>query len=465
MASTTKDSNPSKVLSSIAFQHGVDILSEEFALIMDEMDPMKHFRQRFAYPKNGTLPSVDKELVDPNQDCVYMCGNSLGLKPRNADKYVMQQLDKWGETGVETHFLEPLPAATCDQYLKEEMGRLVGAKPSSVTLMNGLTVNLHLLLVSFYQPTCDRYKILLEGHAFPSDRYAMRSQAKLRGFDPDDAVIEIHPRPNEHSIRTEDILKLLEQEGDKIAVVCMSGVQYYTGQKFEMGRITKAAHDKGCIVGWDLAHAVGNVELRLDDWDVDFACWCTYKYMNSGPGCIAGAYVNSKHNARNSNHLHGWWSNKKATRFEMRQECDLAEGVESFKLCNPPPILVALAQASLEIFDEAKMENLLKKQFLLTGYLEHLIKTYFVNGQLNAPTATIITPEDVTQRGCQLSLTFSFPLQQIHKEIQKRGVVCDVRLPNVMRITPVPLYNSFQDVYRFITVLQEVFSLCKSEGA
>ncbi|XP_066978387.1 LOW QUALITY PROTEIN: kynureninase-like [Macrobrachium rosenbergii] len=462
---TTTEVNPLKVLSSIAYQHDVDILSPEFAKIMDEMDPLRHFRERFTYPKNGTLPNTDKKLVDPNEECVYLCGNSLGLKPRTADTYVQQQLDKWAETGVETHFLEPLPASRCDQYGKEEMGRLVGAKPSSVTLMNGLTVNLHLLLMSFYQPTNARYKILLEGHAFPSDRYAMRSQAKLRGFDPDDAVIEVYPRPNEHTIRTEDILKLLEQEGEKIAVVCMSGVQYYTGQKFDMGLITKAAHDKGCFVGWDLAHAVGNVEIRLDDWDVDFACWCTYKYMNSGPGCLGGAYVNSKHNKRNTDHLHGWWSNKETTRFEMRDECDVADGVDSFRLCNPPPILVALAKASLEIFEEAKMENLLKKQFLLTGYLEHLVKTHFSSGQLDAPTATIITPEDTTQRGCQLSFTFSFPLKQIHKEIQKRGVVCDVRLPNAMRITPVPLYNSFRDVYNFIKILQEVFALCKTEGA
>ncbi|XP_064107028.1 kynureninase-like [Macrobrachium nipponense] len=465
MATTTEGVSPLKVLSSIAYQHDADILSPEFAVIMDKMDPLRHFRERFTYPKNGTLPTVDKELVDPNEECVYLCGNSLGLKPRTADTYVQQQLDKWAETGVETHFVEPLPAATCDQYGKEEMGRLVGAKPSSVTLMNGLTVNLHLLMLSFYQPTNARYKILLEGHAFPSDRYAMKSQAKLRGFDPAEAVIEIHPRPNEHTIRTEDILKLLEQEGEKIAVVCMSGVQYYTGQKFDMGLITKAAHEKGCFVGWDLAHAVGNVELRLDDWDVDFACWCTYKYMNCGPGSLAGAYVNSKHNKRNTDHLHGWWSNKEKTRFEMRDECDVADGVDSFKLCNPPPILVSLAKASLEIFDEAEMENLLKKQFLLTGYLEHLVKTQFSSGQLDAPTATIITPEDTTQRGCQLSFTFSFPLKQIHKEIQKRGVVCDVRLPNVMRITPVPLYNSFLDVYKFIKILREVFALCKTEGA
>lgn len=466
MASKKQDvSCPKKVLTSLAYSHGVDILSPEFAEIMDENDPLKHFRERFAFPKNGTLPGTEAGLVDEMADCVYLCGNSLGLKPKTADKYMQDQLDKWANMGVEMHFEEPLPAAACDLYGKEEFGRLVGADPSTVTLMNGLTVNLHLLLLSFYQPTNNRYKILLEGHAFPSDRYAMQSQARLRGYNPEDAVIEIKPRLGEYTIRTEDILKLLEEEGQNIAVVCMSGVQYYTGQKFDMELITKAAHAQGCLVGWDLAHAIGNVELQLDNWGVDFACWCSYKYLNSGPGCIAGAYVNKKHNKRPSNHLQGWWSNKESTRFQMRQECDAAEGVESFKLCNPPPFLVALVKASLEIFDEAGMESLQKKQFLITGYLEYLINTHFSSGQLNAPAATIITPEDITQRGCQLSLIFSFPLKQVHKELQKRGVVCDVRLPSAMRIAPAPLYNSFKDVYRFIQILQEVFALCKSEGA
>ncbi|KAK7085033.1 hypothetical protein SK128_007461 [Halocaridina rubra] len=466
MDSTQKDSRcPKKVLTSLAYYHGVDLLSEEFAKIMDENDPLRHFRERFAFPKNGTLRGSDSNLVDEKSDCIYLCGNSLGLKPKKADEYMQAQLDKWANMGVEMHFEEPLPAALCDRYGREELGHLVGADPSCVTLMNGLSVNLHLLLLSFYQPTNIRYKILLEAHAFPSDRYAVRSQAELRGYNPDEAVIEVSTRPGEQTLRTEDILKVIEDEGESIAVVCMSGVQYYTGQKFDMELITKAAQERGCIVGWDLAHAIGNVELQLDKWNVDFACWCSYKYMNSGPGCIAGAYVNKRHNEREVSHLKGWWSNKEVTRFQMKDECDTAVGVDAFRLCNPPPFLVALVKASLEIFEEAGMTNLLKKQFLLTGYLEHLINTYFHSGQLKAPSCIIITPDDVSQRGCQLSLIFSYPLQEIHKELQKRGVVCDVRLPNAMRVAPAPLYNSFRDVYRFIRILQEVFSICKSEGA
>lgn len=454
---------PRKVLTSLAYKYGVHLLSPEFAELMDKNDPLQGFRERFAYPKNLNLTAVETGLVDEASDCVYLCGNSLGLKPHKADDYMQAQMDKWAKTAVDMHFEEPLPAALCDRYGREELGRLVGTDPSSVTLMNGLTVNLHLLLLSFYQPSKSRYKILLEGNAFPSDRYAMKSQAELRGFNPKEAVIEIKPRANEHTIRTEDILKVIEEEGQSIAVVCMSGVQYYTGQKFNMELITKAAHEQGCFVGWDLAHAIGNVDLRLDAWNVDFACWCTYKYLNSGPGCIAGAYVNKKHNERTSLHLKGWWSNKEKTRFQMKKECDTAGGVDSFRLCNPPPFLVALVMASLEIFDEVGMEKLLKKQFLLTGYLEYLVKTYFSSEQLHIPTATIITPEDVSQRGCQLSIIFSFPLKQIHSELQKRGIVCDVRLPNAIRVAPVPLYNSYKDVYRFIQTLQEVFALCKSE--
>ncbi|XP_047468963.1 kynureninase-like [Penaeus chinensis] len=458
-------SKPNEVLQSFAAKHGVDVLNREFAELMDSLDPLRGCRERFAIPKRGTLPGADPAVAEGDKECIYLCGNSLGLKPVKADRYIQDQLDKWARMGVEMHFEEPLPAAKCDSYLREELGRLVGADPSSVCLMNGLTVNLHLLLLSFYQPTQTRFKILLEGHAFPSDRYAMRSQAELRGFDPNEAVLEINPREGESTLRTEDILKVIREQGSSIAVVCLSGVQYYTGQKFDMETITKAAREEGCLVGWDVAHAVGNVRLELDKWGVDFACWCTYKYLNSGPGCIGGAYVNKRHEQRDAPHLKGWWSNKESTRFQMRDGCDTAPGIDGFRLCNPPPILVALVKASLEIFDEVGMDKILDKQFLLTGYLELLLKAHFSIGDTDVPTTTIITPEDVNERGSQLSLEFSYPLHQVHKELQKRGVVCDVRLPNAMRITPAPLYNSFQDVHYFITILQDVFSICKTEAA
>lgn len=466
MTSTKEQStSPADVLRQLASKHGSDVFSEEFALWMDTQDPLRPLRERFAYPKKGTLSGVDPTLVDPTEDCLYLCGNSLGLKPRSADKSVMEQLNVWGDIAVEMHFEGQLPAALCDRYGREGLGRLVGADPECVVLMNGLTVNLHLLLVSFYKPTNTRYKILIEGHAFPSDRYAMASQAELRGYNPKDVVVELIPRSGEQTLRTEDILKVIKEQGPSIAVVCLSGVQYYTGQKFDMGRITKEAQEQGCLVGWDLAHAVGNVRLHLDDWGVDFACWCSYKYMNSGPGAIAGAYVNKRHNDRLAPHLEGWWSNKDTTRFEMRETCDSAPGVDSFRLCNPPPILVSIVLASLEIFDEAGMDRLLEKQYLLTGYLELLIKSHFSSCQMRMPSATIITPEDTEARGCQLSLIFSFPLEQVHQELKKRGVLNDIRRPNVMRVAPVPLYNSFHDVYLFIRTLSEVFEICKTVGA
>ncbi|XP_018019976.1 kynureninase-like [Hyalella azteca] len=446
----------------------LDVFDEDFAALLDDEDELRSFREKFAYPRKETLPEIGQNLPAEElaEECIYLCGNSLGLKPKSADAHMQAQLQKWADMGVYMHFEEPLPAATCDRYGREALGRIVGAEPSSVTLMNGLTVNLHLLLCSFYQPAGDRYKILIEGGAFPSDRYAMLSQIELRGYDPEEALIQIQPRAGEDLIRIEDIMEILKEEGPSIAVVCLSGVQYYTGQKFDMERITWAAHAEGCVVGWDLAHAVGNVEIRLDEWGVDFACWCTYKYLNSGPGCIAGAYVNKKHAGRSSkSQLRGWWSNKEDTRFLMQEHCDVAPGVDGFRLCNPPPFLVALVIASLEIFDEAGMEKIIRKQRLLTGYLEHLLLTYFntESSSNSKPFARIITPDDPAQRGCQLSLSFSLPIGRVHAELGKRGIVCDVRQPNVMRIAPAPLYNSYSDVHKFVTSLKDVFDKLAAE--
>lgn len=426
--------------------------SDEFANFMDKEDPLRRLRDKFQFPTLGSIPCETSGSQD--SPCIYLCGNSLGLKPKQADVYMGEQLDFWGKQGVFMHFNGRIPAALADQPGKEITADIVGASSTSeVTIMNGLTVNLHLLMLAFYKPSGRKNKILIEDHAFPSDRYAVRSLLKIKGVG-DDGLLLVKPRPGEDIIRTEDILEIIEKNQDDIALVMLSGVQYYTGQKFDMKTITKAGRRAGCMVGWDLAHAVGNVELKLSEWGVDFAVWCSYKYLNSGAGGIAGAFVHQKHHNNMPDHLEGWWSNSQETRFEMRDKVDPAIGAEAFRLCNPPPWLAALNLASLEIFQEAGMEALLAKQYLLTGYLEYLLTT-----RLEAHLK-VITPQDPTQRGCQLSLVFYCDLNTVHDQIQRRGVVCDVRYPSAMRIAPVPLYNSFKDVRQFVNILEQALEQC-----
>ncbi|XP_068209059.1 uncharacterized protein [Palaemon carinicauda] len=454
--------SPAEELSSAAARRHVCVYVREFAKGMDEVDPLREFRQRFDYPKKGQLPNAKVSPMEADEDCLYFCGFSLGLKPKRVNTLVKEQLDRWAKMGSGTYQTNPNPTVLCDHIGREELGILVGADPKSVTSMNGLSVNLHLLLVSFYQPTRTRYKILIEKGAFCSDRYVMKTQAALRGFDPDEAILEVSPRPGEHLICTDDILQILEKEGNSICVVCLSGVQYYTGQKFDMELITRAAQAKGAYVGWDLAHAIGNVEICLDKWNVDFACWCSNKYLCGGPGGIGGAYLNSKHNNREAVHLKGWWSNKDSTKFEMRQECDTAEGIDAFRIATPSPILVASLKPGLDLLCEAGMERILRKQFLLTGYLEMLIDKEFGTGKDGKPPlVTIATPRDPNQRGSQLSLIFSVPLQEVLSLLEARGVVCDIRHPSVMRVSPIPLYNSFSDVFDFVKILKEVIELCQ----
>lgn len=438
------------------FQTSMDNL--KFAQEMDRSDPLKEFRSKFCFPKMKSLPIKHQSNgdVDGEDECIYFCGNSLGLKPKMADKLMAEQLQNWADMGVFMHFEGPLGAAFCDQPGKPLTAKLVGAKfDHEVSLMNGLTVNLHLLMMAFYQPTATRHRILIEDHAFPSDRYAMSSLIRSKGLNPDDSLIQMKPREGEPTLRTEDILKLIEDQGQSIAMIVFSGLQYYTGQKFAMKEITAAGQNQGCIVGWDLAHAIGNVELKLHDWNVDFACWCTYKYLNSGAGGIAGAFLHDRYAQNPPEHLLGWWSNKQETRFQMAPECDLAVGADSFRLCNPPPWLACLNYASLLIFEEAGMERILAKQRLLTGYLEHLIRRNFSQGSV---TVTIITPSDPDQRGSQLSLVFSTDVKAAHEELEQRGIVCDFRSPSAIRIAPAPLYNSFEDVHKFITILKEVIA-------
>ncbi|XP_013884026.1 kynureninase [Austrofundulus limnaeus] len=335
------------------------------------------------------------------------------------------------------------------------------AKTEEVALMNGLTVNLHLLLLSFYKPNTMRHKILMEDKAFPSDHYAVESQIRLRGFDPQLSMMLLSPRPGEDTLRTEDILEVIQKEGDNIAVVMFSGVQFYTGQLFDMRAITEAGHKKGCFVGFDCAHAVGNVDLKLHDWGVDFACWCSYKYLNSGAGGLAGAFVHEKHKDTIKPRLLGWWGHDLTTRFQMTNVMELQPGVRGFRLSNQPIFLVCSLQASLEVFNMTNMQALCSKSVLLTGYLEYLIK-YFYTKDLSKPHVHIITPSDPQQRGCQLSLSFSVPIRRVFQELEKRGVVCDMREPSVLRIAPVPLYNSFRDIRRLVDILGEALATSNS---
>ncbi|XP_063198128.1 kynureninase isoform X2 [Chroicocephalus ridibundus] len=429
---------PATILEQTALRLGCSPTDKKLAFRLDQEDELKHLRECFCIPKVKDLPSTDLSLVDGEDSCIYFAGNSLGLQPRKVKTYLDEELDKWARTGVHGHFNGERPWALADECILDLMTELVGAKRHEVALMNGLTVNLHLQMLSFFKPTPRRYKILLEARAFPSDH-------------------------GEETLRTEDILAVIEKEGDSIAVILFSGVQYYTGQLFDIHRITKAGQEKGCFVGFDLAHAVGNVELHLHDWGVDFACWCSYKYLNSGAGGLAGAYIHEKHSQSIKPALIGWWGHEFKTRFLMENKLQLSEGINGFRLSNPPILLVCALQASLEVFGQATMKALRRKSVLLTGYLEYLIKHYYNEDKTNPekPFVKIITPSRIEERGCQLTLSFSLPIKSVFKELEKRGVACDMREPNALRVAPVPLYNSFHDVHRFIETLGSAITSSK----
>ncbi|XP_077990330.1 kynureninase-like [Glandiceps talaboti] len=460
------DVHPREILLEKAAEFGCDVTDFEFAQQMDKEDSLRRFRNEFHYPKMGDISTVDTSLVDEESDCVYFCGNSLGLEPKGAAEYIKAELDKWSKIGVHGHRTGRIPWIHADELVQSQSAKIVGAKTDEVAIMNGLSVNIHLLMISFYRPTKERHKILIEGKAFPSDHYVVESQIRLHGFDPEESLVLAEPREGEETLRTEDILRLIEEQGDSIAVVLFSGVQYYTGQLFDMKTITKAGHQKGCYVGFDLAHAVGNAEIELHDWDVDFACWCSYKYLNSGAGGIAGAFIHEKHAHNDFPKLLGWWGHDMKTRFKMDNKMDLSPGAAGYRISNPSPLLASTLLASMDIFMQTSMSELRQKSLLLTGYLEFLIKKYYSksssSGHLSSdkvddtkPYVRIITPSDPNQRGCQLSLAFSVPIKAMYEELEKRGIVCDKREPNVIRVAPTPLYNSFMDVYRFISFLKE----------
>ncbi|XP_059708299.1 kynureninase isoform X2 [Haemorhous mexicanus] len=429
---------PASILEQTALQLGCSPTDKKLAFHLDEKDELKHLRECFCVPKVKDLPPTDLTLVNGEESCVYFIGNSLGLQPRKVKTYLDEELDKWARTGVHGHFNGKRPWALADECILDLMAELVGAKRQEIALMNGLTVNLHLLMLSFFKPTPRRYKILLEARAFPSDH-------------------------GEETLRTEDILSVIEKEGDSIAVIMLSGVQYYTGQLFDIPRITRAGQKKGCFVGFDLAHAVGNVELHLHDWGVDFACWCSYKYLNSGAGGLAAAYIHEKLSKSIKPALIGWWGHDFKTRFLMENKLQLSEGINGFRLSNPPILLVCALHASLEVFSQTTIKALRRKSVLLTGYLEYLIKHYYSEDKTNPekPFVRIITPSQIEERGCQLTLKFSLPIKSVFKELEKRGVACDMREPDALRVAPVPLYNSFLDVHRFIEILGSAITSSK----
>jgi len=407
---------------------------------LDDEDPLRAYRDRFHLP---TQPD--------GRPAIYFCGNSLGLQPRDVRPAIEQELDDWARLAVDAHFEGRNPWFPYHEFLREPAARLVGAQPDEVVMMNGLTVNLHLLMVSFYRPTARRYKILIEHAAFPSDIYAVQTQLAFHGFDPTDGLLIAAPRAGEHSVRTDDLLNLIEREGESIALILLGGVNYYSGQWFDMPRITAAGHARGCKVAFDLAHAAGNVPLALHDWDVDFAAWCTYKYLNSGPGSVAGCFVHARH-AQDAAlpRFGGWWGNDPATRFRMHlnERFEPVRSADAWQLSNPPILSLAAVRASLAIFDEVGMPRLREKSERMIAYL-----TFLLDRQ--APGAfEVITPRDLSARGCQTSILVHGPdPRALQKALQAAGVVSDFRPPNVVRIAPVPLYNTFSEILQFSRVL------------
>ena len=404
-----------------------------FAVAMDARDPLAAYRNRFHIPKSPG-----------GADCVYLCGHSLGLQPKSVRGYVETELEDWAKLGVEGHFHARNPWMPYHELLAGSTARLVGALPEEVVVMNSLTVNLHLMLVSFYRPTAARNTILIEANAFPSDQYVVRSQIRFHGNDPASALIEIAPRPGEKTIRTQDVERLIDEQGERIALIMLGGVNYYSGQAFDCARIIAAGQAKGCVVGFDMAHAAGNIPLRLHDWNADFAVWCSYKYLNGGPGCIAGCFVHRRH-ARNPDlpRFAGWWGNNKDERFRMEPEFQAIAGAEGWQLSNPSILSMAALRASMELFDEVGLDRIRAKSEELTGYLEYLLTDQ------PGENFAINTPRDSAQRGAQLSLQTNSNGRALCGRLARQGIICDWREPDILRAAPVPLYNTFVDVHTF----------------
>jgi len=422
----------------ISFKPGI-----EFAKEQDLIDPLAHYRTKFHIPKNSR-----------GKEWLYFTGNSLGLQPKKTKQYIEQELDDWAKLGVEGHFEAKNPWMPYHEFLTETMAEIVGAKPIEVVIMNTLTTNLHLLMVSFYQPTKLKNKILIESDAFPSDRYAVETQLRYHGYDPVESLIEWSPRKGETLLNMEDLESMLHSHGHEIALLLIGGVNYYTGQYLDLKKISELGHKKECKVGIDLAHGVGNIQPNLHESGVDFAAWCTYKYMNSGPGSLGGIFVHERYaHDQTLKRFAGWWSQNKKTRFDMRQPLDITPGAEGWQLSNPPILSMAAIKASLALFSEVGMPSLIKKSKKLTGYLEYLIL------KLNNNNISIITPKDTEQRGCQLSIKVKNANKSLHDKLTEENVITDWRNPDVIRCAPVPFYNSFEDVFKMVEQLKNILNV------
>lgn len=412
--------------------------TRSYARSEDRKDPLKSFRSAFHIPKQ------------PNgKNHLYFCGNSLGLQPKSTKSFIEQELKDWKAFGVEGHFHSKNPWLPYHEFLTENMARVVGAKPIETVVMNTLSVNLHLMMVSFYRPTQKKYKILIEHDAFPSDRYAVASQVAFHGYNPKKSIIALKARKGEALLRMEDIEKIMAEQGDEIALILFGNPNYYTGQFLDMKAITKMGRKKKCMVGFDCAHGAGNIPLNLHDSGADFAVWCTYKYLNSGPGSLGGCFVHERHaKAKKIPRFTGWWGHNKTTRFGMRDGFDPIPGVEGWQLSNPPILSMAAIYASLEIFEKAGMDPLRAKSLRMTGYLEFLLN------KMNTDRIRIITPSDPAQRGCQLSVQVVNADKKLYDKLTKKGVIADWREPDVIRVAPVPLYNTFEDCWQLVDHLK-----------
>jgi kynureninase len=419
-----------------------------FAQKLDKADPLRDFRGQFIIPYTN------------RKEQIYFLGNSLGLQPKRTKKYLNTILDQWAVYGVEGFFMGEKPWMDYHDQLIKPLSTIVGALPHEIVVMNQLTVNLHLLMISFYNPKGKRNKILCEAKAFPSDQYMFETHIRHYGLNPDDVIIEVKPQDGEHLVRTEDIISAIEKYKDELALVLFSGLNYYTGQVFDIKAITEAAHHAGIKAGFDLAHAAGNVPLQLHDWDVDFACWCSYKYLNSGPGAIGGVYIHERfHHNKNIDRFAGWWGYDKATRFKMEKGFKPVPTAEGWQLSTPSLFLYASHKAALDIFEKAGWENILQKQKLLNNYLWFLLDD--INESLPGRSIEFITPRNQSERGCQVSLLMLQKGREVFEALCDAGVMTDWREPNVIRFAPVALYNRFEEVWQFANILRQILNTVK----